>query len=72
MKVARERTNPVFYVSGSRYLDGYHHLHDVLIGAALGSAQAYYCYHCMVPEPRTTYTISKTKKSVNSVAISSD
>jgi len=58
--------------AGSRYLDGYHHLHDVLIGAALGSAQAYYCFHCMVPEPRTT-SFTKTKKSVNnSVAISSD
>lgn len=35
--------------AGSRYLDGYHHLHDVLIGACLGSLQAYYCYSCMMP-----------------------
>ena len=36
------------YCAGSRYYDGYHHLHDVIIGSLLGVMISCYVYYCAI------------------------
>ena len=34
--------------AGSRYVDGYHHLHDICIGSMIGISIGYYIFNCMI------------------------
>ena len=34
--------------AGSRYVDGYHHLHDICIGSVIGIFIGYYTFNCMI------------------------
>ena len=34
--------------AGSRYVDGYHHLHDICIGSIIGIFIGYYTFHCTI------------------------
>ena len=36
------------YCAGSRFFDGYHHLHDVVIGSVLGVMISCYVYYCTI------------------------
>jgi len=34
--------------AGSRYVDGYHHLHDICIGSIIGIFIGYYIFNCII------------------------
>ena len=48
--------------AGSRYVDGYHHLHDICIGSMIGLFIGYYIFNCMI---RKTKRLEASSTEIN-------